>query len=206
MKVVSTVPLLAACLVPMGCLLADNVALNKTVTLEGSFFTGGWGGGTAGSAASVVDGIFLPVSHQWDQGTVWWDSGMQGASDNHVVVNLGGDYSINGLILQADDNDAYLVEYYDSASLSWLPAWMAPPAGGWGMQVRPDLNNPSAIYTLPAAITTSALRVSGVNGDGLYSVSEIQAFTHATPDGGATLAFVGLSSLALAAISRRSRN
>lgn len=44
-----------------------NVALNANVTLNGSFFTGGWGGLVV-NPNTIVDGVFVPRGTQWDQG------------------------------------------------------------------------------------------------------------------------------------------
>ncbi len=86
--------------------VVTNVALNADVQLEGApFFTNGWGGGWLVSESTVVDGIFLPRSRQWDHGAVWWDS--HDLQDRSVTIDLGNAYIIESFIVQADDNDAY---------------------------------------------------------------------------------------------------
>jgi len=181
---------------------AQNLALNKPVTLNGSFFTGGWGSGLTVLANTVTDGTFLPRSTQWDQGAVWWDTGNATAPQN-MVIDLGGPVTINSLIVQGDDNDGYLVEYYDGSS--WQTAWDVPAVGGWGMQTRPDPTDDTAAYTLPSPITASELRISGVGGDSLYSISEVQAFGSSVPEAASTapLLFGACSGLML--LARRFR-
>jgi len=157
---------------------SSNVALNKDVTLVGSFFTGGWGGGTVVSEDTVVDGTFLPRGNQWDQGPVWWDSNDGG--QRSIEIDLGGDYVIDSFIVQADDNDAYKLYYWDETTNGWVLAWDIPnyDAYGWGMQTRPNPADDTEKYTLSTPITTDALRLEGnmENGDRLFAVSEIQAF------------------------------
>jgi len=162
----------------------SNVALGKNVTLEdGSFFTGGWGSGLVANPQTVVDGIFFPKDRQWDQGPVWWDD--RDGVANHVVVDLDGMFTIESFTIQADDNDAYLLEYWDANAATWQTAWNVPNYNhtGWGMQTRPNVYNNLERYLLASTITTDALRFSGNlgNSDRLFSVSEIQAFGYASP-------------------------
>ena len=161
-----------------------NVAFGKAVTLEdGAFFTGGWGSGQTVNSQTVVDGIFFPKNRQWDQGPVWWDD--RDGVANHLVIDLGGTFTLESFVIQADDNDAYLLEYWNPDTAVWQTAWNLPNYNnlGWGMQTRPNVYNNLERYTLGSTITTDALRFSGNlgNSDRLFSVSEIQAFGHASP-------------------------
>jgi len=156
-----------------------NVALNSNVQLKGApFFTGGWGSGQIVSASTIVDGIFLPRSRQWDQGAVWWDS--TDDLDRYIDINLDGTYSIHSFTVQADDNDPYDLLYWDLTTNSWRLAWAVPSynAYGSGMQTRPNPEDDTIKHTLPSPVTTNALRLKGVPNIGSigYSVSEIQAF------------------------------
>jgi hypothetical protein len=168
--------LFAICLLLPGIAGADsNVTLGKTVTLDGTFFTGGWGSSTTAAPETLVDGIFFPRSMQWDLGPVWWDETYGKAT---IEIDLGGLYSINSMIIQADDNDGYRVSYWDSG---WQTVWEIPALGGWGMQTRPNAFDDTEKYLLPATITTNLLKFEGIGGDGLYSVSEIQAYGSPAP-------------------------
>lgn len=167
--------------------LADvtNIALNKPVTLNGIFFTGGWGGGLVVSADTVVDDIFFagpPPLNQWDKGPVWWDSSGDNTGQS-IVIDLEGVYAIESLIVQADDNDAYILYYWDLVSEDWVVAWNVPNydevGWGWGMLTRPNPDDDTERYMLASTITTSALKIEGNmsdTGDSLFAVSEIQAF------------------------------
>lgn len=160
------------------------MALDKPVTLNGVFFTGGWGSGLIVDADTVVDGLFFPRHHQWDQGPVWWDS--SGANTGQsVVIDLDGAYVIESFIVQADDNDAYLLYYWDIGSDDWVLAWsvpnydIVPDPLNWGMQTRPNPDDDTERYVLASPVTTTALKLEGNMGDtvdALFAVSEIQAY------------------------------
>lgn len=167
-----------------------NVTLNANVSLQGgSFFTGGWGGGLVVSPQTVVDGTFLPEQWQWDQGGVWWDA--TDGSDRSIVMNLSSTASIERLIAQVDDNDAYELYYRDLSDNSWQLAWDVPnyDAYGWGLITRPVPGNYAAMYDLASPIVTNALMIKGnlSNGDQLFAVSEVQAWGTVVPAPGALL-------------------
>jgi hypothetical protein len=162
----------------------SNVALGATVELEGApFFSDGWGGGLVVEPSTVTDGTFLPRGNGWDQGPVWWDS--HDGEDRYVKIDLGGLYRIESFIIQADDNDAYELYYWDSATMSWLLAWSVPSYGdyGDGMQTRPNPADNTERFVLSAPIVSSALKLQGnmSDGDRFFSVSEIQAFGEPVP-------------------------
>lgn len=169
---------------------ADNIALNKDVTLAGTFFVGGWGGGLIADASSVTDGVFFPQSQQWDQGPVWWDSDFLSADTNSIYIDLDGDFEIESFVVQVDDNDAYILEYHDINTNTWQLAWDVPNynyymgSDLWGMQTRPDPTNNSMQYFLSTPIFADMLRIKGnlPESDGDFAVSEVQAFGHAVPE------------------------
>jgi hypothetical protein len=166
-----------------------NVALNADVTLEGTFFTGGFGSGLVVDKATVVDGVFLPQGTVWDQGAVWWDSHDGGS--RKIILDLGDTYKIESLVVQADDNDAYQLYYRDLWTNTWQLAWDVPnyDAYGAGMQTRPDPTDDTQRYMLPSPIVTNALKFQGNMNDGdlYFSVSEIQAYGKTIPAPGAIL-------------------
>lgn len=192
--------LLTISLILPGVSRADtNLALNKAVSLDGTFFFGGWGGGAVVSPATLVDGVFLPRATQWDQGAVWWDSSF---GPQAIIIDLDKPVTVTGLIVQADDNDSYRVSYWDSG---WHVAWEIPAVGGYGMQTRPNVNDNSVPYSLPVPIVTNLLKFEATGGDGYYSVSEIQAFGTAAPLPGSLL-LLGSGLLALGALRQRGRS
>lgn len=148
---------------------AVNIALNADVTLHGTFFTGGWGSGLTVSEDTIVDGTFLPDRTQWDKGAVWWDE--SSVSKQFITIDLGGFFNIDSFVVQADDNDAYQLSYFDEAAIEWVEV-VNMTDGNWGMTTRPEIFLPDPVYT-------SFLLFHATGGDGLHSVSEIQA--HGTP-------------------------
>jgi hypothetical protein len=146
-----------------------NQVLDAPVRLEGgAFFSGGWPGGSLAKPQSVVNGKFLPEGQQWNQGPVWWDETSGG--DHAIVIERSTAFTIRRLVLQADNNDEYVVGYWDSTQQAWMLLWTAPPMAGAGMRTR-EFN------TCEHPVTTPGLVIQGQRGDRLYSVSEIQAFS-----------------------------
>jgi hypothetical protein len=92
-------------------------------------------------------------------------------------------------IVQADDNDQYRVSYYDLANNAWAAAWDIPAPGGWGLQTS------STVLATP--IVTNALRFEAIGGDGLYSVSEVQAYGEYPVPEPATVLFLGFGLIGL---------
>ena len=132
----------------------------------------GWeSGSTPSDVTSLVDGSFLPESQQWNDGSYWWDE-TQTVTPFQTVLALDASYTFDHLILQADDNDDYLIEYWDGSA--WQTAFWAGATGGYGLTTRDS-------GTI-AAFTTNEFRFTGLNGDQYYAMSEFQAFTANVPE------------------------
>ncbi len=192
LKTLVAAALIAGTTVPA---LADtNVALNKAVTLNGTYGVGGWSG-TLGSAASVTDGVYFPEMTQWDNNSVWWNGSLQVSANNSIEINLGGNYRINQFSIQADDNDTYRIEYNNGGV--WQTAWNVGTVASWGVVTRNS--------GLMPAIVTDKLRVVSTGGDGFYSVTEVQAMgVTAVPEPEAlALMIAGLGVLGLSARRRK---
>jgi len=142
-----------------------NVALNAQVTLHGQFFTfsnqDGWDNGYIVNESTIVDGAFLPRSTQWHHGAVWWDC--HDYVDRNITIDLGDVYSIESFVVQADDNDAYLLYFWNITAMTWELAWHVPNYDLYkgvdvtGMQTRPNPENDTERYVLPQKIVTNAL-------------------------------------------------
>lgn len=177
--------------------MAENVALNASVTLSNTAGFGdssGWDGGLLADAATVTDGVFLPINTQWNVGTVFW-TGNYGVDT--ITVTLAHQSLVNELVIQADNDNNYLVEYLNSANV-WQAAAVLSPNRSWGQ------DNGSA--TLAAPVLTTAFRISGTGdaGDLRFSVSEFQAIGQvvAVPEP-ATYGMLGAGLALLGVVARR---
>ena len=161
---------LAACAAVADTL--ENVALGRPVTASGII------GSAPSSLATVTDGVFLPAWTQWQSGTVWWSG-----RGSELVIDLGRSVDVVSVVVQADDNDAYLLEHLDPQTGQWARTWSVPNfhifngVDFMGMQTRPNPYDTGAVFSLPAPVQTDRLRIlADTSGDGSFSVSEVQAF------------------------------
>ncbi len=158
---------------------ADNVALNKVVTLHGTY--------SGGDPACVVDGYFPPRGTAWNVNSLY--TNRSDRFEVSLTIDLGGVYTIDSLIVQGDDNDAFRLSYWDGSA--WQTAWDVPnyDAYGWGQQCRPNPADTTEKFFLSAPITTNELMFKATSGDTGWSVSEIQAFGSPVPLPGAVWMF-----------------
>ncbi|MBN2539054.1 MAG: hypothetical protein JXB09_03285 [Deltaproteobacteria bacterium] len=172
-RVIAGIIMVIVCSFSIAHAVPYNVAQGASVSLTGNFFTEYVDWSTAypdGSPASqalidsIVDGVFLPENTQWDQNTLWWDEHDQ--TQKTVTIDLGQDFAISSFLVQADDNDTYLISYWNQTANEWT---IINQFGSWGMTTRPE-------YILTDTIITSQLSITaGPGGDLWYSLSEIQA-------------------------------
>jgi hypothetical protein len=157
---------------------AGNIALGAAVTIaSGSSLLY-----NSAPLSVVTDGVFTPEDTAFHSGTgmadsVEWSEGYSGnpsvASGLVLDINLGGEFIITGAIVQADDNDAYMLQYWDSASASWQVLYNVPAiSSGYGFRTRP--NGDQLTYEPVGPVETDMLQFSAVSGDGGDAVSEIQ--------------------------------
>lgn len=142
-----------------------NVAVGKPVTTSGGF--------SGVAPATLTDGLFRPKNTQWQNATVWWTGGSPS-----VTVDLQGTFVLVSVIVQADDNDSYVLEYLDADTDTWSTLWGVPNYDGFGsgMQTRPNPNNDSEQFVLPTPASAKQVRVRAGSGDNSYSLAEIQVF------------------------------
>jgi hypothetical protein len=158
---------------------ADNVALDKPVTLEGTFGVirspSSWPDASVhpvAAGSTITDGNFLGNGTEWQTGTVWWDATQPGSTANDIIINLGADYLITHVAIEADNNDNYAIDFHNLVTDSWQLLGTASAYNTNGLLTRAGNVGP---------VVTDAFRLSGVNGDKYYSISEFQADGTPTP-------------------------
>jgi hypothetical protein len=172
---------------------------NVAASANGGYISATSGTLNGASPDSLIDGVFLPRSRQWQTGTVWWNG-----TAPYIEISFDDVYRVQAMSVQADDNDAYTMQYWDSGLASWQTAWNVPnyDAFGFGMQTRPNPSDNSEVFALPAPITTDKLRIMAASGDNSYSLSEVQAFATPVPLP-AALPLFGAALLGLAGFVKR---
>lgn len=206
MKIVSIAGLLAVRALATAANADTNIALNKPVTV------------VAGSAQitnsstllSVIDdGIFTPESTNYgnavSQSVQWITIDGQPANGTNVPttleIDLGGFFSISGAIMQADDNDSYLLQYHDTSNNTWLTLWNVPALSeGSGFRTRPNADQ--VTFQSLGPIVTDAVRISAISGDAALGVSEIQLSGFAVPEPG-TSVLIAMGAAATLSLGRR---
>jgi hypothetical protein len=146
--------------------------------------------GSANGAAlsTLTDGTFLPAGTQWQTGTVWWSG-----TGSMLEIGLGDVVTVSGAIVQADNNDTYRMWYRDMGTGLFQELWTIGAVGGAGMRTRPNASNDGEIFFFPASVTTDAIRIAAIGGDGAYSLSEVQVW--ATVPGPGAIPLLGLAPL-----------
>lgn len=177
--------------------LADNVALNKPVSIisgSGSIFS-------TAPLGVVTDGAFLSEATAYASpgainNAVHWNTNIAGSLT--LEIDLGVMCTIDGIIVQADDNDSLLVSYLD-ANNTFQPLYnVAYASTGLGFVTRP--NGDQVTFADLAPVSTTKIRITGNGGDSYYGISELQLRGVAIPAPGAVTA---ISAAGLLALRRR---
>jgi len=176
-----------------------NIALNKPViVVNGSAQIT-----NSSTPLSVIDdGVFTLESTAYgsavNQSVQWTTTDGQPANGTNspttLEIDLGGFFSISGAIMQADDNDSYLLQYHDASNNTWLTLWTVPAiSSGNGFRTRPNADQTT--FQPLGPVITDAVRISAISGDAGLGVSELQLNGSAVPEP-SSAAFIALGGLA----------
>lgn len=164
----------AAALIAPAAHAATNIVPGNWISIVWPGFDGvlragsPWGpGSTPSSASAPVDGTRQPEGTQWNNGSFWWDQDPSvNASPVTWTLTLNKKYAVNQLIIQADDNDAYKVEFFSGGV--WKPIFNVPAVFSFGLVTRD-----SGVFT---PIFTDQFRFSAVSGDNYYALGQFEAY------------------------------
>jgi hypothetical protein len=153
---------------------ASLISLNDPVTLNGSFptFSDVCGPDPQPAASSIDNGVFQTEETCYQEGIHW-----QGTTDS-IAISFGGTFTIDGAIVQADDNDIYQLDYLgsDDAYHLW---WSIPEVNSFGLVTRPNADQ-TTIMTLPT-VEALGVEIFAVSGDNDYAVSQVEVFGSPAP-------------------------
>lgn len=134
------------------------------------------------SADLVLDGKIPGEGTGWmEDGCVYWE----GEPATAVVIDLGGPRLVKDLVVQVDNNDGYFIEWSadgkDYAELFTIRSDFGEIDGGMDTfsTVKGDGEYEARIDFKP--VTASFIRLKAVDGDEMYSVSEIQVLSEDPP-------------------------
>ncbi|WP_437910803.1 VWD domain-containing protein [Sorangium sp. So ce327] len=139
-----------------------NLAAARPVTADGA---------PRGDLQFVTDAMFAPEGQPWDD-PMYSVVTPEGTS---LTVDLGAIYSLARVVVQADNNDEYLVESSTDGA-TWVPLAAVPTFGGGGTRTRPA-------HALPERVEARYARIRATSGDASYSVSEIELYGPVNPVG-----------------------
>lgn len=183
-----------------------NIALNKPVIVVAGLaqITN-----PSTSLSVINDGVFTLESTAYgsavSQSVQWTTTDGQAANGSNspttLEIDLGGFFAISGAIMQADDNDSYLLQYHDASNNSWLTLWTVPAvSSGNGFRTRPNADQTT--FQPLGPIVTDAVRISALSGDAGLGVSELQLNGSAVPEP-SSIALITLGGLFLLRRVRR---
>ena len=95
----------------------------------------GWGDPPTAAVSTLYDGGSLAREPAVNIGSVWWDANGPGGDPVTITLDLKHSYSLSQFIVQADNNDEYLLQYLSGGT--WHTAFDVPEViPGYGLTTR----------------------------------------------------------------------
>jgi hypothetical protein len=196
-----------------------NVALGATVSVAATDPdpNAGYNNNTFGNLQNITNGTILPDATGYNTSAATNQALEWNGGEYVFQITLNGTFNINGIIVDADDNDEYNFQYYNLTTQTWDAFYTAPIVSvGFGIRTRPNTADQNQIYSLPSSILTTAIRVSGGYSDdngcfdgtcnqGGYALAQVELFgtpyVPPVPEPG-SVALVGVGLVGLAGVRR----
>jgi hypothetical protein len=145
----------------------------------------------------LTDGYIPPEGTIWTNDTnVWW----YGTAPT-FTLQFNSVYTLDGIRIQVDNNDDYLIQYSLNGS-AWSDLYTIPSGNG-NIGNGMDTFNQAEINFAP--VDARYIRVQATGGDGMYAISEVQAFGTPVPEP-ATITLLGSGLLIGTVFGKRKRS
>jgi hypothetical protein len=152
----------------------------------------------------LSDGTFPTEGTRWSKDSTWWLG-----TESQFTFYFDSAYYLTDIILSVDNNDDYLIEY-TMDGVGWYTLFTIDETDGDVLESDGGLDIMSSVsaddeYVSAIdfeTVVATGIRVSATDGDGRYSLSEIQAFGTPVPET-ATIFLLGLGLLGIAGVLRK---
>jgi hypothetical protein len=172
---------------------------------------GATGTGTfTNSPSLLIDGVIPPETTIWTApSNVFWQGTLPA-----FTIDLGADFKVTGVLWSVDNNDSYTLQT-STDNVTFTTLFTVQIADGniqpspGGMDTMTSFAGSDFVANMAfSPVDARYLRVSAVDGDGLYSIGEVQAFGNPVVVSGAvpepsTYGIMGVIALAGVALLRR---